>query len=48
MNSIQINTSSRSYPIYFESDFSGLKTAIESIGKTYTSFIIKRSQRKRL
>lgn len=40
MSSLQINTSSRSYPIYFESDFSGLKSAIKSIGKTYSSYII--------
>lgn len=40
MNSIQVNTSSRSYPIYFESDFSGLKEAINAIGKKYTSYII--------
>jgi len=40
MNSIEVNTSSRSYPIYFESDFSGLKDSIVDIGKTYSSYII--------
>lgn len=40
MNSLEVNTSSRTYPIYFESDFAGLSQAIKDIGKTYTSYII--------
>lgn len=40
MNSIDINTSSKSYPIYFTESFAGLYQAIEAIDKMYSSYII--------
>jgi 3-dehydroquinate synthase len=40
MNSLTINTSSRSYPIYFERDFSALSKSIKLIDKNYTSYVI--------
>ncbi len=35
-----VNTESRTYPIYFESDFSGIQNCIREIGKVYSSYVI--------
>ncbi len=40
MNNLMINTASKSYPIYFTQDISGLSKAIKGINKDYSSFIV--------
>lgn len=40
MESIQINTTSKSYPIHFDSSFDNLYQSIQAINKDYSSYVI--------